>query len=334
VFAYSVRRIFSLVPVLLGLSLIVFFMIRAIPGDPAQVILGQLATKEAIADLTKELGLDQPWYIQYFNYLGGLLTGDLGQSLRTKTEITSEVWPYLAATMELSLVAMLIAIVIGVNAGIISAWFQNSWFDYVAMVLALIGVSMPIFWLGLMEQWMFAINLDWLPTSGREEVRNPVNAITNFYIIDTLIQGRTDQLVEVLKHLVLPAMALATIPMAIIARITRSTMLEVMRSDFIRTARAKGLSMFWVVYKHSLKNAVIPVLTIIGLQTGLLLGGAILTETIFSWPGIGRYIYEAINYRDYPVIQSGILIIALLFVLINLVVDLLYAAIDPRIKYH
>lgn len=308
-------------------------MIRAIPGDPAQVILGQLATKDAIADLTRELGLDQPWYVQYFNYLGGLLTGDLGQSLRTKSEISNEVWPYLAATMELSFVAMMIAIFIGVNAGIISAWFQNSWFDYGAMVLALVGVSMPIFWLGLMEQWMFAINLDILPTSGREEVRNPVDAITNFYIIDTLIQGRTDQFVEVLKHLVLPAMALATIPMAIIARITRSTMLEVMRSDFIRTARAKGLSMFWVVYKHSLKNAIIPVLTVIGLQTGLLLGGAILTETIFSWPGIGRYIYEAINYRDYPVIQSGILIIALIFVLINLVVDLLYAAIDPRIKY-
>lgn len=332
-FAYSVRRIFSLIPVLLGLSLIVFFMIRAIPGDPAQVILGQLATKESIADLTKELGLDQPWYIQYFNYLGGLLTGDLGESIRTKSAISSEIWPYLAATMELSFVAMLIAIVIGVNAGIISAWFQNSWFDYGAMVLALIGVSMPIFWLGLMEQWMFAINLDILPTSGREEVRNPVDAITNFYIIDTLIQGRTDQFVEVLKHLVLPAAALATIPMAIIARITRSTMLEVMRSDFIRTARAKGLRMFWVVYKHSLKNAIIPVLTVIGLQTGLLLGGAILTETIFSWPGIGRYIYEAIGYRDYPVIQSGILLIALIFVLINLVVDLLYAAIDPRIKY-
>ena len=332
-FAYSVRRVFSLIPVLLGLSLIVFFMIRAIPGDPAQVILGQLATKEAIADLTRELGLDQPWYVQYFNYLGGLLTGDLGESLRTKSAISSEIWPYLAATMELSFVAMLIAIVIGVNAGIISAWFQNSWFDYGAMIFALIGVSMPIFWLGLMEQWMFAINLDILPTSGREEVRNPVDVITNFYIIDTLIQGRTDQFADVLKHLVLPAMALATIPMAIIARITRSTMLEVMRSDFIRTARAKGLSMFWVVYKHSLKNAIIPVLTIIGLQTGLLLGGAILTETIFSWPGIGRYIYEAINYRDYPVIQSGILIIALIFVLINLVVDLLYAAIDPRIKY-
>jgi len=333
-FTYSVRRIFSLIPVLFGLSLIVFFMIRAIPGDPAQVILGQLATKEAIADLTRELGLDQPWYVQYFHYLGGLLTGDLGESLRTKSAISTEVWPYLAATMELSFVAMMIAIVIGVNAGIISAWFQNSWFDYAAMVLALIGVSMPIFWLGLMEQWVFAINLDILPTSGREEVRNPVEAITNFYLIDTLIQGQTAQFVEVLKHLVLPAAALATIPMAIIARITRSAMLEVMRSDFIRTARAKGLSMFWVVYKHSLKNAIIPVLTVIGLQTGLLLGGAILTETIFSWPGIGRYIYEAIGYRDYPVIQSGILIIALIFVLINLVVDLLYAAVDPRIKYH
>lgn len=331
--AYTIRRLLHLVPVLVGLSLIVFFMIRAIPGDPAQIILGQLATKEAIADMTKALGLDQPWYTQYIKYVGGLLSGDLGDSLRTSSPISGEIWPYLAATLELSLCAMLIAIFIGVNAGIISAWFQNSWFDYVAMIFALIGVSMPIFWLGLMEQWIFAINLDWLPTSGRDEVRNPVDAITNLYIIDTLLQGRMDQFWEVVKHLILPSVALATIPMAIIARITRSTMLEVMRSDFIRTARAKGLRMFWVVYKHSLKNAVIPVLTVIGLQMGLLLGGAILTETIFSWPGIGRYIYEAINYRDYPVIQSGVLIVALIFVLINLVVDLLYAAIDPRIKY-
>jgi peptide/nickel transport system permease protein len=331
---YTVKRLFSLIPVLLGLSLVVFFMIRAIPGDPAQLILGQLATKEAVEALTKQLGLDQPWFVQYFHYLGNLLTGDLGESIRTKAQISEEMVPYLMATIELSFCAMLVAVVIGVNAGIISAWFQNSWFDYVAMVLALIGVSMPIFWLGLMEQWVFAINLDWLPTSGREEVRNPVTAITNIYIIDTIIQGRTDQLVEVIKHLVLPSMALATIPMAIIARITRSTMLEVMRSDFIRTARAKGLKMFWVVYKHSLKNAIIPVLTIIGLQTGLLLGGAILTETIFSWPGIGRYIYEAIGYRDYPVVQSGVLVIAFIFVMINLVIDLLYAAIDPRIKYH
>jgi peptide/nickel transport system permease protein len=228
---------------------------------------------------------------------------------------------------------MIIAVIIGVNAGIISAWFQNSWFDYVAMVIALIGVSMPIFWLGLMEQWVFGVLFKILPTTGRESIVDPVEPVTYLYVVDTLIQGRFDQLSEVIKHLVLPGVALATIPMAIIARMTRSSMLEVMRSDFIRTARAKGLSMFWVVYKHSLKNAFIPVLTVIGLQTGLLLGGAILTETIFGWPGIGRYIYDAIQYRDYPVIQSGILIIATIFVLINLIVDLLYAAIDPRIKY-
>lgn len=331
--AYTMRRILSLVPVLVGLSLVVFFIIRAIPGDPAQTILGQAASKEAIESLTKSLGLDQPWYTQYISYIKDLLTGDLGNSIRTKTPISEEIWPYLAATLELAFFAMLVAVVVGVNAGIISAWFQNSWFDYLAMILALIGVSMPIFWLGLMEQWIFAVNLDWFPTSGRNNVRDPIEAITGLYLIDTLLQGRFDQFAEVLRHLILPGLALATIPMAIIARITRSTMLEVMRSDYIRTARAKGLRMFWVVYKHSFKNAVIPVLTIIGLQTGLLLGGAILTETIFSWPGIGRYIYDAIQYRDYPVIQSGILIIAVFFVLINLIVDLLYAVVDPRIKY-
>jgi peptide/nickel transport system permease protein len=334
VLSYAVRRILMVIPVLLGMSLVVFFMIRAIPGNPAQVILGQKATKEAVAALTHKLGLDQPWYVQYIKYLGGLLQGDLGESIRTGAAISDEIWPYLAATLELSLAAMIIAVVIGVNAGIISAWFQNSWFDYIAMVLALIGVSMPIFWLGLMEQWMFAIQLDWLPTSGREEVRNPIEPITHLYLLDALLAGNTEQFMQVVQHLILPSVALATIPMAIIARITRSSMLEVMKSDYIRTARAKGLSMFWVVYKHSLKNAIIPVLTVIGLQTGLLLGGAILTETIFSWPGIGRYIYDAIGYRDYPVIQSGILVIATIFIFINLIVDLLYAAIDPRIKYN
>ncbi|NUK31731.1 ABC transporter permease [Parageobacillus sp. VR-IP] len=332
--SYAVRRILMVIPVLLGMSLVVFFMIRAIPGNPAQVILGQKATKEAVAALTHKLGLDQPWYVQYIKYLGSLLHGDLGESIRTGAAISDEIWPYLAATLELSLAAMIIAVVIGVNAGIISAWFQNSWFDYIAMVLALIGVSMPIFWLGLMEQWVFAIQLDWLPTSGREDVRNPIEPITHLYLLDTLLAGNTEQFMQVVQHLILPSVALATIPMAIIARITRSSMLEVMKSDYIRTARAKGLSMFWVVYKHSLKNAIIPVLTVIGLQTGLLLGGAILTETIFSWPGIGRYIYDAIGYRDYPVIQSGILVIATIFIFINLIVDLLYAMIDPRIKYN
>ncbi|RFU66804.1 ABC transporter permease [Bacillus sp. V59.32b] len=332
-FSYTVRRLGALIPVLLGMAFIVFMMIRAIPGNPAQIMLGQQATKEAIAALTAQLGLDRPWYTQFVEYLGGIIRGDLGISLKTGSPISEEIWPYLAATIELALVAMLFAVVIGVNAGIISAWFQNSWFDYIAMVLALIGVSMPVFWLGLMEQYVVSIQLDLLPTTGRDNIRDPVEAITGLYLIDTLMAGRFDQFMEVIKHLILPGFALGTIPMAIIARMTRSSMLEVMRSDFIRTARAKGMRMFWVVYKHSLKNALIPVVTVIGLQTGLLLGGAILTETIFGWPGIGTYIYDAIGSRDYPVIQSGILVIATIFVLINLVVDLLYAAIDPRIKY-
>jgi peptide/nickel transport system permease protein len=322
-----------LLPVLIGMTLVVFFIIRLIPGNPAQIILGQQATTEAIESLTRQLGLDQPWYIQYFNYVQGLVTGDLGTSIRTGDPISEEIWPFFIATIELSVVAMIIAIIIGMNAGIISAWFQNSWFDYTAMVVALIGISVPIFWLGLMEQWLFSKELGWLPTTGRENVRDPVHAITHFYLIDTLIQGNFDQFKVVLKHLVLPAFALGTISMAIIARITRSSMLEVMRSDYIRTSRAKGMHMFWVVYKHGLKNAVIPVLTVIGLQMGLLLGGAVLTETIFGWPGIGRYIYEAIGFRDYPVVQTGILVVATFFVLINLIVDLLYAAVDPRIKY-
>lgn len=330
---YMGRRLFQLIPVLLGMTFIVFMLIRLIPGNPAQVILGQQATKEAVEALNASLGLDKPWYTQYFGYLGGIFQGDLGVSLRTKLPVSQEIFPYLAATAELAIFAMIIAIIVGVNAGIISAWFQNSWFDYLAMVIALIGVSVPVFWLGLMEQWAFSINLGWFPTAGRDNVRDPITAITHFYLLDTLIQGRFDQFTEVIKRLVLPGVALATIPMAIIARITRSSMLEVMRSDYVRTARAKGQKMFIVVYKHALKNAVIPVLTVIGLQTGLLLGGAILTETIFSWPGIGRYIYDAIGFRDYPVIQSGILIVAFIFIMINLIVDLLYTVIDPRIKY-
>ncbi|TQR39362.1 ABC transporter permease [Brevibacillus brevis] len=331
--AYSIRRILMLIPVLVGMSIIVFSIIRAIPGDPALTILGEKATPQAIADIREALGLNNPWYIQYFDYMKNILSGNLGESLQTNAPISDEIMPYLAATTELTIVSMLIAVFIGVNAGILSAWKQNSWFDYCAMLIALVGVSMPIFWLGLMEQWVFAQELKWLPSVGRDNSRNPIEAITHFYILDTMMAGRWDQLWEVIKHLILPGIALGTIPMAIIARITRSSMLEVMRADYVRTARAKGLTQFWVVYKHALKNALIPVLTVIGLQTGLLLGGAVLTETIFGWPGVGRYIVTAIGNRDYPVIQSGILVIATIFVLINLLVDLLYAHIDPRIKY-
>ncbi|MGM8214347.1 ABC transporter permease [Bacillaceae bacterium W0354] len=331
--AYTLRRLLMLIPVLFGMTIITFGIIYLIPGNPASTILGESATAEAIKNMEAALGLDQPVYIQYAAYMGDLLQGDLGTSLRTKTSISSEIGPRLAATAELTFFAMIFAVVIGVNAGIISAWKQNSWFDFLAMAFALIGVSMPVFWLALMEQWAFAQELGWLPSNGRQNSRDPIDPITHFYVLDSILHMDFKRTVTVLKHLILPSIALGTIPMAIIARMTRSSMLEVMKSDYIRTVRSKGSGQFLIIYKHALKNASIPVLTVIGLQTGVLLGGAILTETIFAWPGIGRYVYEAISYRDYPVIQSGILIIALIFVIINLVVDLLYAYIDPRIKY-
>ncbi|MBE9913358.1 ABC transporter permease [Paenibacillus donghaensis] len=331
--SYILKRLLILVPVLIGMTIIVFSIIHAIPGDPAETILGQKATEQSKEALREQLGLNKPWLQQYFTYLGDLVQGDLGKSIKTKEPIMKEILPYLAATLELTIASMLFATFVGINAGIISAWKQNSWFDYIVMIIALIGVSMPIFWLGLMEQWIFSIKLHWLPSIGRFDQRDPVEAVTNLYVIDAMIAGRWDQLWTVMKHLVLPSIALGTIPMAVIARMTRSSMLEVMKSDYVRTAKAKGLSQFFVVYKHALKNALIPVLTVIGLQTGSLLGGAVLTETIFAWPGVGRYIFEAISSRDYPVIQSGILIVAILFIVINLIVDLLYTLIDPRIQY-
>jgi peptide/nickel transport system permease protein len=331
--SYIVRRLLQLIPVLIGMSLVVFAIIHAIPGNPAIVILGERATPDAVKELQEQLGLNQPLIIQYLHYMQHILTGDLGQSIRTKVAISGEIGPYLAATIEVSFTALVFAVVVGVNAGIIAAWRRASWFDYVAMVVVLIGVSMPVFWLGLMEQWVFAQKLEWLPSIGRFNARVPIDSITNFYVIDTLLKGNWSGLWDVIRHLILPSIALGTIPMAIIARMTRSSMLEVMKSDFVRTARAKGLGEFWVIYKHALKNAFAPVLTVIGLQLGLLLGGAVLTETIFGWPGIGRYINDAIGFRDYPVVQSGILVIAFIFVLINLVVDILYAYLDPRIEY-
>ncbi|KAF6565912.1 MULTISPECIES: ABC transporter permease [Paenibacillus] len=331
--SYIVKRLAILIPVLLGMTLIVFSIIHAIPGDPAETILGDKATEQSKQALREQLGLDKPWLQQYGTYLSELARGDLGDSIRTRQPIAREMVPYLAATLELTVASMFFAVVVGMNAGIVSAWKRNSWFDYVSMVIALVGVSMPIFWLGLMEQWIFANKLHWLPSIGRMNSRDPVEAVTHLAVIDAVIGGRMDQVWTVIKHLILPSIALGTIPMAVIARITRSSMLEVMDADYIRTARAKGLASFQVVYKHALKNAAIPVLTVIGLQTGSLLGGAVLTETIFAWPGIGRYIFEAISSRDYPVIQSGILIIAFLFVIINLIVDLLYAVLDRRIRY-
>ncbi|OEF99385.1 peptide ABC transporter permease [Vulcanibacillus modesticaldus] len=331
--AYTIRRLLMLIPVLIGMSLLVFSIVHLIPGDPAKTILGEKAPPEVLDNMREELGLNDPLIVQYKNYMVGLLTGDLGRSIKTKAPISQEIKPYLAATIELTFFAMVFAIIIGVNAGIIAAWKHNSWFDYIAMLVALIGVSMPVFWLGLMEQWIFAQKLNWLPSIGRANILNPIKPITNFYIIDSILAGNFTGLKEVIKHLILPSIALGTIPMAIIARMTRSSMLEVMKSDYVRTAKAKGVKEFFLIYKHALKNALIPVLTVVGLQIGMLLGGAVLTETIFAWPGIGKYLYDAISMRDYPVIQSGILVIATMFVIINLIVDLLYSAIDPRIRY-
>ncbi|MCH6264319.1 ABC transporter permease [Neobacillus citreus] len=330
---YITRRILQLFPVLIGMSIIVFSIIHAIPGDPATVILGDQATPDAVKDLREEMGLNKPLTTQYFAYVTDIVTGDFGTSLKTKKPIQEEIMPYLTATIELMIMSMLIAIIIGVNAGIIAAWRRASWFDYTAMLIALMGVSIPVFWLGLMEQWIFAEKLSWLPSTGRINAREPVEAITGLLLFDTLIQGNWAGFWDVFKHLILPSIALGTIPMAVIARITRSSMLEVLELDYVRTARAKGLSGFWVLYKHALKNAFAPILTIIGMLTGLLLGGAVLTETIFGWPGVGRYIYDAIGSRDYPVIQTGILIIATIFVFVNLIVDILYSLLDPRINY-
>jgi peptide/nickel transport system permease protein len=333
VLSYTLRRLGQLIPVLFGMSVIVFAIIHLIPGDPAQVILGEKASAASIASLRQLLGLNDPLYLQYIHYIVQLFHGNLGTSLLTQRPISQEIFPYLAATAELTLFSMVFAVVIGVNLGVLSAWKRNTWFDYAAMVIALIGVSMPIFWLGLLEQWFFALKLHLLPVLGRTNPRDPVNAVTNFYLIDTLVQGNMQQFWAVVRHLILPGVALGTIPMAIIARMTRASMLEVLKHDYIRTARAKGLGEFWVVYKHGLKSSFAPVLTVIGLQLGSLLGGAILTETIFGWPGVGQYMFNAIGYRDYPVIQSGILLLATIFILVNLIVDLLYAYLDPRIRY-
>lgn len=330
---YILRRLLQLVPVMIGVTIIVFSIIRAIPGDPARTILGLDATPEAIHELREEMGLNSPAISQYFSYLKGLLTGDLGTSLRTGSSISKEIFPYFTATMELMIFSIIIAIVIGVNLGILAAWKSRKSIDFFAMLVALIGISIPVFWFGLMEQWVFAEKLQLLPSMGRFTAREPIEAITGFLLLDTVIQGNMTGFWDVFRHLILPAIALGSIPTAVIARMSRSSMLDVMDSDYIRTARAKGLSEFWVLYKHALKNALGPVLTVIGLMVGLLLGGGVLTETIFSWPGIGRYIYDAISARDYPVIQSGILIVSVFFVLINLIVDILVARVNPRIRF-
>lgn len=330
---YITRRLLMLIPVLIGVSILAFSLIHLVPGDPARSILGEKATADQLEALRAELGLNDPFIVQYGRFVGKLAQGNLGESIQSKESVATELFQKLPATMELAIFAMIIAIIVGVLAGVIAAVKQYSWFDNVSMTVALFGVSLPIFWLGLMMIWVFSVTFNILPPSGRLSTGVDLHTITNFYLIDSILTGNWTAFFDALKHLLMPGLALATIPMAIIARMTRSSMLEVMRQDYIRTANAKGLKNTIIIFQHALKNASLPVLTVVGLQFGLLLGGAVLTESIFSWPGVGRYVYLAVLGRDYPVVQSTILVIAIIFVLVNLITDILYKYLDPRIKF-
>ncbi|MGH7725758.1 MAG: ABC transporter permease [Candidatus Eiseniibacteriota bacterium] len=331
-FSYVLRRVGLLVPTLLGMSILAFLLIHLVPGDPAAVMLGERATPEAVAALRTELGLDQPIYVQYGRFLGGLLTGNLGRSLKTREYVVVEMAQRFPATFELALAAILFASVVGVAAGILAARKRRSLFDVFVMAGSLAGVSMPIFWLGLIVILIFAVNLGWLPLAGRIDPGFAVPRVTGFMLVDTLLAGKPAAWLNAASHLVLPALVLGTIPLAVIARMTRAAVLDVLTQDYVRTAWAKGLSESRVLLVHVLKNALIPTITVIGLQFGYLLGGAIITETIFSWPGVGRWLVLAVSARDFRAVQGGVLLIATVFVVVNLIVDLLYAVADPRIR--
>jgi peptide/nickel transport system permease protein/oligopeptide transport system permease protein len=304
-FQYVIKRLLSIIPVLFGISLLLFFMLRALPGDPAQVLAGQMATPEDIEHIRHQLGLDRPVYIQYAVFLGQLAKFDLGRSARTQNPVIQEIWARLPNTILLAVVAITLACLFGIPAGIISAIRPYTFLDYLVTSAALFGISMPVFWLGLMLVIVFSVILPWLPAGG-----------TGSW-----------------KHVILPSITLTAFVVAFIARMTRSSMLEVLSQDYTTTARSKGLMEKVVVIKHALKNALIPIITVVGLQFGMLLGGAVLTETVFAWPGVGRLIVDSILARDYPVIQGTILIFGLIYTLVNLMVDVIYAFVDPRIRY-
>jgi peptide/nickel transport system permease protein len=330
---YALRRGLTIVPVLLGVSVLVFSFIHLIPGDPALTMLGERATPEKVAEVRARLGLDRPIWEQYVLYIGQALRGDLGVSIVRGDPVARDLLRRFPATVELAMAAIVVAIALGIPIGVASAVWRNSPLDSLARMGALAGVSMPIFWLGLVLAWFFGVQLRILPTGFRLASGTTFVPWTNFVVLDAALQGDWATLADALRHLVLPALALATIPLAVIARMTRASMLEVLSREYIRTAEAKGLSRRAVVLRHALRNALLPVLTVVGLQVGRLLAGAILTETIFSWPGIGLWVYESIESRDYAIVQGVSLFIAVIVVGVNLVTDVLYAAVDPRIKY-
>jgi peptide/nickel transport system permease protein len=329
---FVVRRLLLLIPILIGVSIVVFIGIRNLPGGPAAGLLGQRATPEAVRQINHQYGLDRPLPVQYWRYLETVVSGDLGTSITTRRAVTTEIGERFPATIELALAAMVFALVLGIPLGFLAAKRHGGIFDHVSLVASLIGISIPVFFLGLILKYVFAVKLGWLPTVGQNSVLIDLDHPTNFYLLDALIAGDLGAFWDVVKHLILPAITLGSIPLAIVARITRAAVLDVQNEDYVRTARAKGLPMATVDRRHVFRNALLPISTVVGLQTGLLLSGAVLTETVFAWGGMGTWLYDAIRDRNYPVLQSGILFLAVIFVVVNLLVDISYAIINPRIR--
>jgi peptide/nickel transport system permease protein len=329
---FVVRRLLLLVPILLGLSILVFLWIRNLPGGPAQALLGERATPETIAQIERQYGLNEPLPVQYWRYLKRISTAEFGESSRTRRPVTEEFRERFPATIELAVAAGLFAVIFGIPLGFLAAKRYQGVLDHTSLVLSLVGISTPIFFLALLLKYAFAVKLGWLPSVGRISVLIELDHPTNFYTVDALLAGDLEAFVDVGKHLILPAIALGSIPLAIIARITRAAVLDVQNEDYVRTARAKGLAPITVDYRHVLRNAMLPISTIIGLQVGLLLSGAVLTETVFAFPGIGSWLVEAIKARDYYVIQGGVLFVAFIVVFVNLLVDISYALLNPRIR--
>ena len=330
---FVVRRLLLLVPIVVGLSLLVFLWIHALPGTPAVALLGERATPQSVAQFKRQYGLDKPIYDQYLAWTKTTLKGDFGYSIEDRRKVTTDFFERFPSTVELAGAAMLVAVLLGIPLGFIAAKRYGTWLDHSSLVASLIGISTPVFFLAIILKYLFAVKLHWLPTVGRISPLIDTPHPTNFYALDAIIQRDWSALWDVIKHLILPALALGSIPLAIVARITRAAVLDVQNEDYVRTARAKGMPPFVVDSRHVLRNALLPVSTIIGLQTGFLLSGAILTETVFARPGVGTWLASAIAYRDYPVLEAGILFLSILFVLVNLLVDISYAIINPRIRY-
>jgi peptide/nickel transport system permease protein len=330
---FVVRRLLLLVPILLGVSILVFAWVHALPGSPLQSLLGERATPALVKEYQQKYGLNRPIPLQYWDYVKTTATGQLGTSIATHRQVTTELRERFPATIELAVAAMIVALVLGIPLGVLAAKHYGGPLDHASLVVSLLGISTPIFFLALVLKYIFAVKLGWLPSVGRIDVTVTARHPTGFYVLDAIIERDWSTLWDVLRHLILPALALGSVPLAVIARITRAAVVDVQNEDYVRTARAKGMSPSIVDRRHILRNAMLPISTVIGLQTGLLLSGAILTETIFEYPGMGSWLRDAIFNRDYPVLQGGILFLAIVFVLVNLVVDISYAIFNPRIRY-